>query len=65
MLFGEAKYFTHLSTGHFFFCRKFMFGKKKKKRRKHLVETVKEDKILQVDFGVPGDLYHGDTLNVK
>lgn len=32
MLFGEAKYFTHLSTGHFFFCRKFMFGKKKKEK---------------------------------
>lgn len=37
----------------------------KKDRRKHLVETVKEDKNLQVDFGVPGALYHGDTLNVK
>lgn len=37
----------------------------KKERRKHLVEMVKEDKNLQVDFGVPGALCHGDTLNVK
>lgn len=37
----------------------------KNNRRKHLGETVKDDKNLQVDFGVPGALYHGDTLNVK
>lgn len=32
---------------------------------KHLVETVKEDKNLQVDFGAPGALYHGDNFKCQ
>lgn len=63
MLFGEAKYFTGLSTGNFFICRKFLFGEKEDE--KIFGRDLKEDKNLQVDFGVPGALYHGNYFKCQ
>lgn len=58
MFFGKAAHFIDLSAGRFLFA----VNSYLKKGRGEMVEAVKDDKSLQVDFGAPGTMCHGDVL---
>lgn len=59
---GEVEHCIDLSAGQFSFAINSYV--KKRERRKCLVETVKDEKNLLVEFSAPGSMHHDDVWNV-